>query len=244
LIYAFGPTTVYVTCTVVFLLASVLVSLVKTAPRPSERKPVTLASLFAGFAYIRSRPVLLGAISLDFFAVMLGGVTALLPIYARDILQTGPWGLGLLRSAPAVGALCMSVVLAHRSLDRRVGQILFGSVVVFGLAIIVFALSTSFALSLVALTIYGMADAISVVIRHSLVQTRTPQDMLGRVMAVNSLGTGSSGTLGEFESGLLAAWFGTVTSALVGGVGALAIVVLWMLLFPRLRQTATLAPEQ
>ena len=162
---------------------------------------MTLASLFAGFAYIRARPVLLGAISLDFFAVMLGGVTALLPIYARDILQTGPWGLGLLRSAPAVGALCMSVVLAHRSIDRRVGHTLFASVVVFGVAIIVFALSRSFALSLVALTIYGMADAISVVIRHSLVQTRTPQDMLGRVMAVNSLGTGSSGTLGEFEFG-------------------------------------------
>jgi MFS family permease len=140
LIYAFGPTTVYVTCTVVFVLASILVSLIKTAPRPSERKPVTLASLFAGFAYIRSRPVLLGAISLDFFAVMLGGVTALLPIYARDILQTGPWGLGLLRSAPAVGALCMSVVLAHRSIDRRVGHTLFASVVVFGVAIIVFAL--------------------------------------------------------------------------------------------------------
>ena len=243
LIYAFGPTTVYVTCTVVFVLASILVSLIKTAPRPSERKPVTLASLFAGFAYIRSRPVLLGAISLDFFAVMLGGVTALLPIYARDILQTGPWGLGLLRSAPAVGALCMSVVLAHRSIDRRVGHTLFASVVVFGVAIIVFALSRSFALSLVALTIYGMADAISVVIRHSLVQTRTPQDMLGRVMAVNSLGTGSSGTLGEFESGLLAAWFGTVASALVGGVGALAVVVLWMLLFPGLRQAATLAPS-
>jgi MFS family permease len=244
LIYAFGPTTVYVTCTIVFLLASILVSLIKTAPRASERKPVTLASLLAGFAYIRSRPVLLGAISLDFFAVMLGGVTALLPIYARDILQTGPWGLGLLRSAPAVGALVMSVVLAHRSIDRQVGQTLFASVVVFGLAIIVFALSTSFILSLLALTIYGMADAISVVIRHSLVQTRTPQDMLGRVMAVNSLGTGSSGTLGEFESGLLAFWFGTVASALIGGVGALVVVVAWMLTFPGLRRTATLAPGE
>ncbi len=244
LIYAFGPTTVYVTCTIMFVLASILVSLIKTAPRASERKPVTLESLFAGFAYIRSRPVLLGAISLDFFAVMLGGVTALLPIYARDILQTGPWGLGLLRSAPAVGALSMSVLLAHRSIDRHVGQRLFVSVVVFGLSIIVFALSTSFIVSMVALTIYGMADAISVVIRHSLVQTRTPQDMLGRVMAVNSLGTGSSGTLGEFESGLLAAWFGAVASALAGGVGALVVVVVWMLAFPGLRHTASLAPGE
>jgi MFS family permease len=244
LLYVLGPTTVYVTCAVVFLIASILVSLIKTAPRVNERKPVTLASLFAGFAYIRSRPVLLGAISLDFFAVMLGGVTALLPIYARDILQTGPWGLGLLRAAPAVGALAMSGFLAHRSIDRQVGHKLFVSVVVFGLSIVVFALSTSFVLSMVALTIYGMADAISVVIRHSLVQTRTPHDMLGRVMAVNSLGTGSSGTLGEFESGLLAAWFGAVTSALVGGVGALAVVVVWMVAFPALRRTPTLAPGE
>ncbi len=241
LIYAFGPSTVYVTCTVVFLAASILVGLVAATPRPSERKPVNLASLLAGFAYIQSRPVLLGAISLDLFAVLLGGVTALLPIYARDILAVGPWGLGLLRSAPAVGALAMSVVLAHYSIDRRVGDVLFGSVVVFGGAIIVFALSTSFLLSLAALTIYGMADAVSVVIRHSLVQTRTPHEMLGRVMAVNSLGTGSSGTLGEFESGLLAAWLGPVSSALIGGIGAIAITLIWMRVFPGLRKVASLA---
>ena len=201
-----------------------------------------MASLLAGFAYIQSRPVLLGAISLDLFAVLLGGVTALLPIYARDILAVGPWGLGLLRSAPAVGALAMSVVLAHYSIDRRVGDVLFGSVIVFGGAIMVFALSTSFLLSLAALAIYGMADAVSVVIRHSLVQTRTPHEMLGRVMAVNSLGTGSSGTLGNSSSGLLAAWLGPMSSALIGGIGAIAITLIWMRAFPGLRKVASLAP--
>jgi MFS family permease len=240
LIYAFGPSTVYATCTAAFVAASILVSLITTAPRPVERKPVTLASLLAGFAYIRSRPVLLGAISLDLFAVLLGGVTALLPIYARDILATGPWGLGLLRAAPAVGALAMSVLLAHHLIDRRIGDLLFGSVAVFGASIILFALSTSLLLSLAALTVYGMADAVSVVIRQSLIQTRTPHDMLGRVLAVNSLGTGSSGTLGEFESGVLAAWLGAVPSALIGGIGAIAITFVWMGLFPGLRKVETL----
>ena len=241
LIYVFGPTVVYVTCTAAFVAASILVSLIETVPRPVDRKPVTLASLLAGFAYIRSRPVLLGAISLDLFAVMLGGVTALLPIYARDVLATGPWGLGLLRSAPAVGALAMSVVLAYHSLDRRIGDLLFGSVAVFGISIIVFALSTSLLLSLAARTVYGMADAVSVVIRQSLIQTRTPHDLLGRVLAVNSLGTGSSGTLGEFESGVLAAWLGAVPSALIGGIGAIAITLVWVGLFPGLRKLESLA---
>src|SRR5262245_2899834 len=241
LIYVFGPTVVYVTCTAAFVAASILVSLIETVPRPVDRKPVTLASLLAGFAYIRSRPVLLGAISLDLFAVLLGGVTALLPIYARDILATGPWGLGLLRSAPAVGALAMSVLLAHRAIDRRIGDLLFGSVAVFGISIIVFALSTSLLLSLAALTVYGMADTVSVVIRQSLIQTRTPHDMLGRVLAVNSLGTGSSGTLGEFESGVLAQWLGAIPSALIGGLGAIAITVAWMWLFPTLRRLESIA---
>src|SRR5262245_29256323 len=243
LIYAFGPTTVYATCAAAFLTASVLMSLIAATPRPSERKPVTLASLLAGFTYIRSHPVLLGAISLDLFAVLLGGVTALLPIYARDILATGPWGLGLLRSAPAVGALAMSFVLAHYAIDRRIGDLLFGSVAVFGVSIILFALSTSLLLALLALTIYGMADAVSVVIRQSLVQTRTPHEMLERVQAVNSLGTGSSGTLGEFQAGVMAEWFGPVPAVLVGGVGAIAILLIWMRAFPELRHVKRFAAD-
>ena len=164
--------------------------------------------LFAGFHYIRHNPIVLGAISLDLFAVLLGGVTALLPIFARDILQTGPWGLGLLRSAPAVGALTMSIVLAHVSLDRRVGHILFLSVAIFGLSIVVFALSSTLVVSLVALAVYGASDAISVVIRHSLVMSRTPNEMLGRVTSVNTMFTGTSGMLGDFRAGLMATWFG------------------------------------
>jgi MFS family permease len=166
--------------------------------KPPERKPVTLQTLFAGFGYIRSRPILLGALLLDLFAVLLGGVNALLPIYARDVLQSGEDGpliLGLLRSAPAVGALTISAVLARFSLDRNVGRILFASVTAYGVSVVIFALSGSLILSLVVLTIYGAADAISVVIRQSLVQTHTPNEMLGRVMAINSMFTGTSGTL-------------------------------------------------
>ena len=172
------------------------------ASRRAE-KALSVKTLFAGFAYIRDNPILLGAISLDLFAVLLGGVTALLPIYARDILGTGPWGLGLLRSAPAVGALSMSVFLARHAIERRAGLLMLGTVCIFGIASTVFALSTWIALSFAALIVYGAADAISVVIRQSLVQTRTPHDMLGRVMSVNSMFSGSSGTLGEFRAGAL-----------------------------------------
>jgi MFS family permease len=243
LIYAFGPTTVYVTCACIFVTASVLVSLLPRDTRPRERKPVTLQNLFAGFAYIRNHPVLYGLISLDLFVVMLGGVTALLPIYARDVLQTGPWGLGLLRSAPALGALAMSVVLAHAAIERRAGVLMFATTAVFAISTLVFALSTSLALSLVALTIYGATDAVSVVIRMAMVQTRTPHDMLGRVMAVNSACTGTSGTLGEFRAGLVAAAAGAVTSVVVGGLGALLVIALWMRLFPDLVRIKSVSPE-
>jgi MFS family permease len=242
LIYAFGPTTVYAICAAAFVVASVLVSLLPAAPRLEERKPVSFATLFAGFAYIRTRPILLGAMLLDLFAVLLGGVTALLPIFAKDILQTGPWGLGLLRSAPAVGALAMSVLLARQAFERRVGIVLFASVMVFGGAAIVFALSTSLALSLAALAVYGAADAASVVIRHSLVQTRTPNDMLGRVMAVNALFTGTSGTLGDFRAGVDAAGLGAVASVLIGGAGVVLLALLWMRLFPELTRIHSLEP--
>src|SRR5713101_198272 len=228
LLYGLGPTTVYATCTVVFIAASVLIGRVRIARRDEDRKPLSMETLFAGFAYIYSRPVLFGAISLDLFAVLLGGVTALLPIYARDILQAGPWALGLLRSAPAIGALAISIFLAHHAIDRHAGRIMFTAVGMFGLSSLLFGLSTSIGLSMFALAIYGASDAISVVIRQSLVQMRTPYDMLGRVMAVNSMFTGSSGSLGEFRAGAVAAWLGAVPSALIGGTGTIAVMLLWM----------------
>lgn len=235
LIYSsFGPTTVYLTCTTLFLVAAVLIGLVKLVGQVQERRPVTLESLFAGFAFIRSQPVVLGAISLDLFAMLLGSVVALLPIFAKDILMTGPWGLGLLRSAPAIGALTVAIVLSRYSMDRKVGPILFVTTAVFAVSILVFALSTSLALSIAALAIYGASDSVSVVIRHSLVQIRTPSEMLGRVMAINSMCTGSSGTLGDFRAGAVAAAIGAVGSVLIGGVGALLVALLWMRLFPDL----------
>jgi MFS family permease len=244
LLYAFGPATVYATCTVIFIVASVLISFVDLIPRSSEpRRPVSLETVFAGFAYVRSHPILLGAISLDLFAVLLGGVTALLPIYARDILHAGPWALGLLRSAPAVGALAISIVLAHRAIAGRAGHVMFAAVGLFGVASLLFGLSTSIWLSFLALVIYGASDAISVVIRQSLVQMRTPHDMLGRVMAVNSMFTGSSGSLGEFRAGAIAAWLGAVPSALIGGFGAIVVMLIWMWTFPQLRRVDKLTPD-
>jgi MFS family permease len=245
LLYAFGPVTVYVVCAALFIAASVLVSLMRLQLPPPEKKPVTFESLFAGFGYIWQRPILLGAMSLDLFAVLLGSVIALLPIFARDVLETGPWGLGLLRSAPAIGALTMSVFLAQYSLDHRgrVGHVLFLTIVVFGLSIVTFALSTWLVVSLIALAVYGGADAISVVIRHSLVQTRTPNDMLGRVMAINSMCTGTSGTLGEFRAGAVAALLGASTSVLIGGLGAIMVGLLWMRLFPDLLKVESIQPR-
>jgi len=233
-IYAFGPATVYLLCAVVFVTAAVLVGLVKTTFAKQDETPISLKTLFAGFGYIRGRQILFGVISLDLFAVLLGGVTALLPIYARDVLETGPWGLGLLRSAPALGALTSSIVLSRYMINHHAGRWLFASVAAYGLAIALFGISTSLALSIAALAAYGAADAISVVVRHSLVLSRTPNEMLGRVMAVNTMFTGSSGTLGEFRAGVMAAWLGAVPAVLIGGIGAVAVTLLWMRLFPEL----------
>jgi MFS family permease len=234
LLYVFGAATVYLTCAAVFVLASVLVSLIVLQGPPPEKKPVTMQTLFAGFSYIRHNRVVLGAISLDLFAMLLGGVTALLPVYAKDVLVTEAWGLGLLRSAPAIGALTVSVWLAHHQLEHRIGHVLFAAIAVFGVATVAFAFSTSLVLSIAALAVYGAADAVSVVIRHSLVQTRTPNEMLGRVMAVNFMFTGTSGTLGEFRAGAVAAMSDAFTSILVGGLGAIAVGLLWMRLFPEI----------
>ena len=234
LIYVFGPVTVYLTCAAIFTIASVLVSLIQITPSQRDKSPISLATLLAGFNYIRNQRIVFGVISLDLFAVTLGGVTALMPIYARDVLATGPWGLGLLRSAPAVGALAMSVVLSQYMITSRGGRWLFASVAVFGAAIAIFGISTSLVLSLVALACYGAADAISVVIRHSLVLSQTPNEMRGRVMSVNSLFSGTTGMLGDFRAGAMAAWLGAVPAVLIGGVGAVVVTLLWMRLFPEL----------
>jgi MFS family permease len=239
-LYTAGPTVVYVSVSAAFLIGALLVFLISIRETSRNREPVSLRSVFAGIAFIKSKPMILGAISLDLFAVLLGGATALLPIYAREILFTGPWGLGFLRSAPAVGALLMSVFLAHLSLRHHMGKIMFIAVAIFGLSTMAFAISTSFILSLVMLIILGAADMISVVIRQSLVQIETPDQMRGRVSAVNSLFIGTSNQLGEFESGLTAAWFGTKTATLIGGVGTLIVAAVWTRLFPALAEVDSL----
>jgi MFS family permease len=243
-IYVAGAAAVYAVCAVLFGLAGVLLLGLRYERAPMTKEPVTLATLLAGIHYIWQRKVVLGAISLDLFAVLLGGATALLPMFAKDVLHVGPWGLGILRSAPAVGALLTSAVMTRWPISRRVGRVMFAAVAVYGVATLVFALSTSFVLSLVALAISGAADMVSVVIRQSLVQLETPNEMRGRVSAVNSIFIGASNQLGEFESGALAAWLGPVGSVVVGGVGTLIIAGAWMRLFPALarRETLTSTP--
>ena len=234
-LYMAGPGVVYAVGGCLFFLSAGLIARLRMQQRVlTAREPATLSSLCAGIAYIRRQPVLLGAISLDLFAVLLGGATALLPIFARDILMVGPWGLGILRAAPAVGALTASLYLTRNPLQRRVGKIMFAAVAGFGAATVVFALSTSIALSCLALAVLGWTDMISVVIRASLVQLETPDEMRGRVSAVNALFIGTSNEFGEFESGLTAAWFGVVPAALLGGIGTLAVAALWIFLFPQL----------
>lgn len=233
-LYVAGPSTVYITSCVLFVLCSVLVSMIKVETPPSKRENATLKSVFAGIAYIRSKPAILGAISLDLFAVLLGGATALLPVYAHDILHTNSVGLGLLRSAPAVGALSVAIFLARNPLKGRIGRTMFIAVGIFGLATIVFGLSQSFVVSLLALVVLGASDMISVVVRSTFVQLETPDEMRGRVSAVNSVFIGTSNQLGEFESGLTAAWFGAVPAVLIGGIGTLVVVALWIRLFPQL----------
>ncbi|MGH6677924.1 MAG: MFS transporter, partial [Bradyrhizobium sp.] len=205
--------------------------------RPAAHKgSATAGDLFAGVRFIRGNPAILGTISLDLFAVLFGGVTALLPIYASNILATGPAGLGILRAAPAVGALLMTALLARQAMDRRVGWRMFQAVIIFGLATILFALSRWMWLSLLALALLGAADTVSVVIRFSLVQLATPDEMRGRVGAVNFLFINASNQLGQFESGVTAALFGAVPAAVLGGIATVVVALLWMKLFPALRQ--------
>lgn len=233
LLYTTGATTVYASCAALMLLAFTLAVAIRYDFVPA-RHSGSWRDVFAGLHFVWQRKVLLGATSLDLFAVLLGGATALLPIYAKDILHTGPVGLGLLRAAPAVGALAMSLVLTRWPLDRKVGPRLLLAVGVFGLATLAFGLSSSFWLSMLALALTGAADNVSVVTRLTLTQLETPDEMRGRVAAVNSIFIGASNQLGEFESGATAAAFGAVGSVVLGGMGSMLIAVLWLRLFPEL----------
>ena len=251
ILYLAGPQTVYAVVAVLLAAASVLMSLAKVrhvkqlsvaataAPASALPDPAAAKSWHAvleGLRFVRSRSVVLGAISLDLFAVLLGGATALLPAYARDVLHVGPTGLGLLRTAPGVGAALAAVILAFSPMARHVGRWMFAGVALFGIATIVFGLSHIFIVSLLALLVLGIGDMASVYIRHMLVQLETPDAIRGRVSAVNGVFIGASNELGEFESGLTAAWFGLVPAVVIGGVATLFITALWMRLFPTLRK--------
>ena len=242
LLYAFGPACVYAVSAGCYACSVLLVSRIRTRLKVAAAAKPGFDGLLTGLRFVFSRPAILGAVSLDLFAVLFGGATALLPIYARDILHVGPWGLGLLRSAPAVGAAAVAFVLAQRPMGRRAGARMFFCVAVFGAMTILFGLSRSFWLSLAALAVLGAADMVSVVVRQTLVQINTPDEQRGRVSAVNSVFIGASNQLGEFESGVTAAWLGVVPAAVLGGVGTLLVVSLWIGLFPSLRH-ADLAPR-
>jgi MFS family permease len=234
MIYGFGPMWVYIACSALLLLASMLMATVRAVHCP-VKGGLSRREIFAGVTFLRGNQVLLGALSLDLFAVLLGGATALLPIYARDILRSGPLALGLLRAAPAVGALMMSLALLRWPLQRHVGKRFLQAVGLFGLATVCFGLSRHMTLSLLALAVTGASDNLSVVVRQSLVQFEAPNEIRGRVSAVNSIFIGASNQLGEFESGATAALIGPVGSVVLGGIGTFALAVLWSRLFPSLR---------
>ena len=239
-----GPTGVYATAIAVCGVATVCLARVRVRASDRVREDFTLRTVFAGLDYIWKHKLILGSISLDLFAVLLGGAVALLPVYAREILRTGPWGLGLLRAAPGAGAAMMAVLLAYRPLRRRVGEVMLLCVAGFGLFTIVFGVSRSLPISLLALLLVGMSDMVSVVVRGTLVQVATPDAVRGRVNAVDMIFIGASNELGEFESGLTAHWFGTVPAVILGGTGTLIVVGLWAWLFPELRKADRLVPVQ
>ncbi|MEI9888623.1 MAG: MFS transporter [Rhizomicrobium sp.] len=242
-LYALGPVTTFAISVVLMLAASVLTATLGGRHRPAhiDSGASRLERVAEGIRFVRHRPVVLGAISLDLFAVLLGGATALLPVFAKDILHVGPIGLGVLRSGPAVGAALMAFGLARWPIQRRTGIVMFAAVAVFGAATIVFGVSANFYVSLVALALLGASDMISVFIRSALIQYATPDEMRGRVSAVSMLFIGASNELGEFESGITADWFGTIAAVVLGGLGTLAVVGVWMALFPPLRKIDRLA---
>jgi len=238
LLYALfrGPTGVYATSAAACGIATVALTRIRVRPAIRPIEEVSLRTVLAGLHYIWTHKAILGSISLDLFAVLLGGSVALLPVYAREILHTGPWGLGLLRSAPGAGATIMALLLAYRPLRRRVGAIMLWCVAGFGVFTIVFGVSRSLTLSLIALLLVGVTDMVSIVVRSTLVQIATPDEVRGRVNAVDMIFIGASNELGEFESGLTAHWFGTVPAVIIGGAGTLIVVALWAWLFPELRK--------
>jgi len=235
-----GPSAVYATATLTAIGAFVSTFRIKPELKARPREPMTFKTVFAGLDFIWRKKLILGAISLDLFAVLLGGAVALLPVYAREILHTGPWGLGLLRTAPGVGAAIMAVALAHRPLRGRAGPTLLWAVAGFGVLTIIFGVSRSLTLSLIALLLLGASDMISVIIRATLTQLATPDEMRGRVTAVDMIFIGTSNEFGQFESGLTAQWFGTVPAVVLGGIGTLVVIAIWTWLFPELRQTGEL----
>jgi len=238
LVYALskGPSAVYTISMVSAVGAIVFTLQIKSQTQPRPREQLSLKTVLAGLHYIRKQKIILGSISLDLFAVLLGGAVALLPVYAREILRTGPWGLGLLRSAPGIGAGAMAILLAHRPLRSRVGAMMLWCVAGFGVFTILFGISRSLVLSMLALLFVGATDMVSVVIRGTLVQIATPDEMRGRVNAVDMIFIGASNELGQFESGLTAQWFGTVPAVVLGGIGTLIVTALWAWSFPELRR--------
>ncbi len=235
-----GPAVVYVVAMVTAIGATVSSFKIKPEVKARPREPMTLKTVFAGLHFIWRKKLILGAISLDLFAVLLGGAVALLPVYAREILHTGPWGLGLLRTAPGVGAAIMAVLLAHRPLRGRSGPTLLWAVAGFGVFTILFGVSHSLTLSLIALVLLGASDMISVIIRATLTQLATPDEMRGRVTAVDMIFIGTSNEFGQFESGVTAQWFGTVPAVVLGGIGTLVVIAVWAWLFPELRRAGEL----
>jgi MFS family permease len=237
-----GPGIVYGTATVASVIALLATLRIRSKSQPRPAEEMSFHTVMAGFRYVWREKVVLGSISLDMFAVLLGGAVALLPVYASDILKTGPWGLGLLRSAPGVGAGMMAIFLAKRPIRAHAGLIMLWCVAGFGVFTILFGVSRSLILSLVALLLVGATDMVSVIIRAILVQFATPDEMRGRVNAVDMLFIGASNELGEFESGLTAHWFGTVPAVVLGGAGTLVVIAIWAFLFPDLRRADRLEP--
>jgi MFS family permease len=236
-----SPTPVYAFAAVIYLTALALMSLVRIPAKKIPFKAASVDMVLDGLRFIGRNKLILGSISLDLFAVLLGGAVALLPVYAREILHVGASGLGILRSAPGVGAVTMAIILAHWPLRRREGVTMLWCVLGYGLATILFGLSRDLALSLAALALIGACDMVSVIVRHTMVQLGTPDEMRGRVSAVNMVFIGASNEVGQFESGLTAQWFGAVPAVVLGGIGTIAVVSLWAWLFPPLRQASGLA---
>jgi MFS family permease len=236
-----SPIPVYVCAAVAYLASLVLISLVRVKSAERSRAAISWSIVLEGLSYIWSHKMILGAISLDLFAVLLGGAVALLPVYARQILQTGAVGLGVLRGAPSAGAVIMAIVVAHWPLRRRAGATMLACVFGFGVFTLVFGVSRSMPLSIAALVLLGACDMVSVIVRHTVIQLGTPDEMRGRVSAVNTVFIGASNEVGQFESGLTAQWFGTVPAVVLGGIGSMAIVLLWSWLFPELRRVDELS---